>query len=208
MTSIDDIFNDNSLLAEEPMPVFEKNWQMQINICDGLYLGSKISKYYMKQKVIPTVKWLRRYLDAHPLITEHTDVICYAAEFPEPYPEYCRIFQEARKKGLTKDPGMTFSINAIFQTKIEIYRFILDMYFLTIGEQLPWVMTFRQGGLYTMVNASGVRKIHLIMLEMNKLKVDTSLSFKDHLFFSEHNDNVPEEDIYNLCEFVLNACKK
>ena len=82
------------------------------------------------------------------------------------------------------------------------------MYFLTIGEQLPWVMTFRQGELYTMVNASGVRKIHLIMLEMNKLKVDTSLSFKDHLFFSEHNENVPEEDIDNLCEFILDACKK
>lgn len=204
--SIDDIFNDISLLVEEPMPVFDKNCQMQINICDGLYLGSKIPKYYMRQQVIPNRKWLMRYLDVHPLITDHTEVICYSAEFPEPCPEYCRNFQEARKNGQTHDCGQTFSINAKFQTKTEIYRFILDIYYLTVGEYLPWIMTFRKGELYTTVCATGVKKINQILFNMKKFHEETSLS-NEHLFKQLNSEDVKEEDIDNLCEFILNVCK-
>ena len=81
------------------------------------------------------------------------------------------------------------------------------MYFMNIGEYNPWFMTFRQGELYTMVFANGVKKINQILFNMKKFHEETSLS-NEHLFKKLKSEDVKEKDIDNLCEFILNACKK
>ena len=161
---LDDLFNKEIILqSEEQLPNLEKKWQLSINICDGLYLGSRISPYYLQQQVIPNYKWVTRYLDSHPLISEHTDIKCYSDGWNGDTPDYCKCFLEARRLGITDDCGLKFAINGQFSTKDEIFRFIYNLFYITIGEYLPWIMTLTTGNnektVLTAVDALDIAKL-------------------------------------------------
>ena len=162
--TLDDLFNKEIILqSEEQLPNLEKKWQLGINICDGLYLGSRISPYYLQQQVIPNYKWVTRYLDSHPLISEHTDIKCYSDGWNGDTPEYCRCFSEARRLGITNNCGLSFAINGQFSTRDEIFRFIYNLFYITIGEYLPWIMTLTTGNnektVLTAVDALDIAKL-------------------------------------------------
>lgn len=196
--NIDDIFNKEIILQnQDPLPTIEKKWQLNINICDGLYLGSRISPYYLIQQVIPNHKWITRYLNSHPLVSEHTDVICYSDGWNGKTPDFCKCFTEARRKGITNDCGMSFSINGQFKTKDEIFRFIYNLFYLTMGDYLPWIMTLTRSD-----------KEKIVMTATDALDIEKTLNISTkfkHLSDSmthRHDEMTLEHDF----EFIRDSC--